>query len=236
VTVKGFSVVIPVFNESENIFSLIDEIKTCCKKEKYLYEIIIVNDSSTDNIIIEFENKKYDNNINLITNNKKSGQSKSIYNGVINSNYDIIVTLDGDGQNDPKDIKKLFNIYNLKIYKGLVGGIRHKRNDNLWRIISSKIANNIRSFILKDNCQDTGCGLKVFDKYIFLEIPFFDGMHRFLPALFLASGNKTFFEKVNHRARLHGKSQYDTFFRAIKGIRDILKVVKILKKIKQNNA
>ena len=111
----------------------------------------------------------------------------------------------------------------------LIGGIRRNRKDNFTKIISSKIANFIRSRILRDECEDTGCALKVFDKTIFLSFPFFNGVHRFLPALFKGYGHKTLFVDVNHRKRNHGRSKYGTMNRLFAGIRDILKVNKILK-------
>ena len=116
----------------------------------------------------------------------------------------------------------------------LLGGIRAKRKDNFIKILSSKIANNIRSFLLNDNCLDTGCALKIFDKHIFLEFPYFNGLHRFLPALFKGFGYKTVFFTVDHRLRKHGKSNYGTFKRLLAGIRDIIKVALIIKKHKRS--
>ena len=104
------------------------------------------------------------------------------------------------------------------------------------KIISSRIANYIRKIVLKDNCNDTGCSLKIFDKNIFLKFPFFDGIHRFLPALFSGYGKKTFFINVDHRPRLHGYSKYGTYGRLFRGIRDLFKVAKIIKKFKSDHA
>ena len=222
-----FSIVIPIFNEAENIQSLIKEIFTNLKNfDKY--EIILVNDSSTDQtelLISKIENNK----IKLINNAKNKGQSFSIYKGIKESSYETIVTIDGDGQNDPKDIPNLLNIYLKKNDIQLVGGIRVKRRDNIIKIISSKVANYFRKMILQDNCNDTGCSLKVFNKKIFLTFPYFDGMHRFLPALFIGFGYKTFFIDVNHRERKYGISKYGTINRLFKGIRDLYKVRKIIK-------
>ncbi len=228
----SFSIIIPIYNEKENVFKLIDEINKFLKNKKYLFEIIIVNDFSNDLSKSDFDNLNKISKVKLINNSKNLGQSLSIYQGIINSKYSTIVTLDGDGQNNPKDILNLLEIYNLNNYK-LVGGIRNKRKDNLIKILSSKIANFIRSLILNDNCKDTGCSLKVFDKEVFLEFPVFDGMHRFLPALFKGYGNKTFFVSVDHRARIYGLSKYGTLDRLIKGVKDIIKVKKII--IKHNN-
>ena len=153
-------------------------------------------------------------------------------NGINSSKYNTIVTIDGDGQNNPIDIPKLANVYfsNKNLY--LVGGIRKNRKDNFKKIISSKIANLIRKKLLNDNCNDTGCSLKIFDKETFLRFPPFNGMHRFLPALFKGYGKNTDFINVDHRKRKFGISKYGTFDRMIRGIRDMIRVLIIIKKIK----
>tara|TARA_A100001011_G_scaffold259108_1_gene267419 strand:- start:1394 stop:2074 length:681 start_codon:yes stop_codon:yes gene_type:complete len=224
-----FSVVIPLYNEADNINQLITEIDTSLIKHNE-YEIVLINDCSMDNtleIIKKIKNKK----IKILNNSTNKGQSFSIHYGVKNSLYNIIITLDGDGQNDPADIPNLLKFFLDNPSFKLVGGIRAKRKDNFIKIISSKIANKIRSKIFNDDCADTGCSLKVFDKKIFLSFPYFDGIHRFLPALFKGFGFQTKFLSVNHRKRKYGVSNYGTFKRLIKGIRDIFKVKKILKEI-----
>ena len=222
-----FSLVIPLYNESRNIKFLLNEITSNLINYKN-YEIILVNDASTDDTSYVINNLTY-KKIKIITNAKNKGQSFSIHEGIKNSSYNIIVTLDGDGQNDPADISKLYELYLYNENVKLVGGIRRNRKDNYTKIITSKVANFIRSRILSDECDDTGCALKVFDKKIFLSFPFFDGVHRFLPALFKGYGHKTLFVDVNHRKRNHGRSKYGTMNRLFAGIRDILKVNKILK-------
>ncbi len=223
-----YSIVIPVYNEYENIERLIDEIKTVIKN-KFEYEIIIIDDCSEDDSLILLNNLKSKLAIKILSNNRNQGQSFSIHKGVNEAKFNNIITLDGDGQNDPKDIPKLVEIYNISKDIFLVGGLRKKRKDKIIKIVSSKLANYVRSRILKDNCSDTGCSLKIFDKKIFLSFPFFDGMHRFIPALFKGFGYNTKFIEVNHRNRLYGKSNYDTFSRLIKGIKDLNKVRKIIK-------
>tara|TARA_B100000575_G_C23050368_1_gene604644 strand:- start:482 stop:1168 length:687 start_codon:yes stop_codon:yes gene_type:complete len=221
-----FTVVIPLFNESDNIINLLNEIDVSLKSYSD-YEIILVNDASTDRtlkVVSEFKNNK----IKIINNKYNKGQSYSIYNGIEKSTNNIIITLDGDGQNDPSDIPKLLEYYMNNFDTKLVGGIRVKRKDSIIKIFSSKIANYIRSRILNDECMDTGCSLKVFEKNIFLSFPFFDGIHRFLPALFKGFGYKTKFISVNHRKRKFGISKYGTMNRLFKGIRDIIKVKKII--------
>tara|TARA_Y100001970_G_scaffold129887_1_gene160160 strand:- start:36496 stop:37179 length:684 start_codon:yes stop_codon:yes gene_type:complete len=223
-----FSIVIPVYNEKNNIKVLIEEILISIKK-KYIFEIIIVNDCSTDDTLLEI-NKLSFKSLLLLTNNKNMGQSYSIAKGIKKSKFDTIITIDADGQNDPKDILSLVNLYFSKKNISLIGGIRKNRKDSLIKIYSSIIANKFRAWALNDNCPDTGCALKIFNKNIFLSFPYFDGIHRFLPALFKGFGHKTQFIIVNHRSRLSGKSKYGTFDRLFKGLFDIIRVKIILNK------
>lgn len=222
-----FSIIIPAYNEAENLPILIEEIDKSLSKYNN-FEIVIVNDASTDNTINVIKSINH-SKINFINNTNNKGQSFSIHKGVKLAKYNTIITIDADGQNDPLDISFLLEKYLSNKETKLVGGIRIKRKDNLIKKISSKIANNVRSKILKDNCQDTGCSLKVFDKEIFISFPFFDGIHRFLPALFKGYGYKTLFINVNHRKRKFGISKYGTMNRLFKGIRDIIRVKKIIR-------
>ena len=231
-----FSIVIPIYNEAQNITKLVEEIFQSLDNYKN-FEIIVVNDASEDNTI-EITNrlqKKY--NIVVINNKYNRGQSYSVLEGIRISKNEIIVTLDGDGQNNPSDIPNLLKYYveNKNIY--LVGGIRQKGKDSIIKILSSKFANKVRSSILKDDCQDTGCSLKVFNREVFLEFPYFNGIHRFLPALFKGYNYKCFYIKVDHRMRKNGISKYGTFGRLYRGIIDIFRVKKIIKnyKLKKKN-
>jgi len=223
------SIIIPIFNEVDNIQELLNEINDSLKS-KYNYEIICVDDCSSDGSR-ELLNRLFINKqIILKKNNSNNGQSYCIKYGVEIASFDTIVTIDGDGQNDPKDINKLAMAYFNSNKIKLVGGLRIKRKDNLFKIFSSKIANFVRSLILNDNCSDTGCGLKIFDKNIFKNLFFFNGIHRFLPALFKGLGHQTLFIEVNHRSRKTGQSKYGTIDRIFKGIIDIVRVLIILKK------
>ncbi len=230
----SFSVIIPFYNEEQNIKDLITEI--IISLDIYdIYELILINDASSDNTAKVLNNIKKENNkdFKIITNNINIGQSFSIIKGVKLAKYDTIVTLDGDGQNNPIDIRKLIKIYNdNNLY--LIGGIRNKRKDILIKIVSSKIANSIRKFFLNDGCDDTGCSLKVFNKQIFLKLPEFNGLHRFLPAFYRGFGYKTDFINVDHRHRKFGKSKYGTFLRLIRGIKDLIKVYLIIKSLKKS--
>ncbi len=233
---KNFSIVIPFYNEDLNIDFVINEIidQLKIKNHNFFFEIIAVNDCSNDDTKIKLlELSKKIKNLKIVTNSKNMGQSFSILNGVKIAQYNTIVTLDGDGQNNPKDIKKVLEKFFSNDKISLVGGIRQKRKDNIIKIISSKIANNIRIFFLKDNCIDTGCALKVFNKDIFLKLNHFNGIHRFLPALFMHYGDVEFVS-VDHRYRLNGVSKYGTVERMIKGILDIIKVKKMISNIKND--
>lgn len=225
---KSISVIIPVYNEEESIVDLIYEVNNELKN-KLVYEIIIVNDGSTDSTNDRL--KKIKNiNFRVINHSKNFGQSKSIYNGIIHSIYNAIVTLDGDGQNVPRDIIKISEKFFESSETKLVSGIRFRRKDSIVKLISSKLANIIRNFILKDKCKDTGCSLKIFDKKIFLTFSFFDGIHRFIPAFFVRNNYKVLYVDVSHRHRLKGVSKYGTKDRLTKGIIDLIKVRKILNK------
>jgi len=228
-----FSIVIPIYNEEDNIISLVNEILLYLKDYSN-YEIIIVNDGSTDGSLKKIDDFLYNSIIKVVNKEINRGQSFALREGIIASKHQTIVTLDGDGQNNPKDISFLLNKYFADESIFLVGGIRIKRKDNIIKRVSSKIANKFRSMILNDNCEDTGCSLKVFDRHVFLEFPFFNGIHRFLPALFLGYGKKTFFINVSHRARIYGFSKYGTYGRLIRGIKDLIRVVKIIKKFKRS--
>ena len=225
------SVVIPFFNEESNVNKLLDELIYNFNEQKITFELILVNDNSTDNTLKKlkiFEDKYKE--IKIINNIQNVGQSFSLIKGIKNACFDTIITLDGDGQNNPKDIKNLLKEFSKNKDVKLVGGIRAKRKDSFIKKISSKIANKIRKYILNDNCNDTGCSLKVFSKKAFLEFPEFKGVHRFLPALFKGYGHKTMFINVDHRARIHGKSKYGTVGRLNRGLVDLFKVYLIIKR------
>tara|TARA_B100000963_G_scaffold283278_1_gene251990 strand:- start:825 stop:1520 length:696 start_codon:yes stop_codon:yes gene_type:complete len=228
-----FSVIIPVYNEEDNLSLLIKEIKLSLKYYKQ-FEVIFVNDCSTDKSLQILNDEKKSFNFKIINNKSNFGQSYSTLVGIKNSIYNIIVTLDGDGQNNPEDIPMLLEFYLDSNDIFLVGGIRKKRKDNFTKIISSKIANFVRSKFLNDGCRDTGCSLKVFDKKIFLTFEYFNGIHRFLPSLFKGFGYKTYFLDVDHRKRMHGVSKYGTFLRLFNGLKDMIKVKRMINRNNKN--
>ncbi len=226
--ISPLSIIIPVYNEVENIPILTKEIIDALGTS-INFEILFINDGSTDDTNVILKKLKDELKVGYVNHKYNTGQSSALLTGIKKSKYETIVTLDGDCQNDPADIISLLEIYFSDENIKLVGGIRTKRKDNLIKIFSSRLANLVRSKILKDNCLDTGCGLKIIDKDVFLNLPFFNGIHRFLPALYKGMGHKTKFLPVNHRYRNKGVSKYGTLKRLIYGIIDILHVRQILK-------
>ena len=230
--INNISIVIPVLNEERNIINLITEIKKNLEK-KIKYEIIIVDDGSSDNthnVLLKYlkKNKKV-----LVFKHKKNyGQSVSLRTGIMQTNSNYIVTLDGDGQNDPRDILKLLKNFEPDKEFMMVIGNRVKRIDNFARRLASRTAFKIRKFILKDETPDTGCAIKVFKKEDFLKLPFFNHIHRFLPFLFNSFKGKVISIQVNHRARINGYSKYSNFQRFLVGISDIFGVIWLRKRSK----
>ena len=156
------------------------------------------------------------------------GQSIAVLTGVKLARAEWVVTLDGDGQNDPADIPRLLAVLPNQAKEPqlqMVAGLRHHRQDNWLKRISSRIANWIRSRLLHDNTPDTGCSLKLFSRTAFLALPHFNHIHRFLPALFLRNGGQVISIEVNHRPRWGGKSKYGIFDRFGTGIIDLLGVM-----------
>jgi len=221
----NISIVIPAHNEADNIGTLIREIKQLNLEQPY--EIIIVDDASSDDTYANVVKLKTDiPELRVIQHEGTYGQSAAVATGIAHAVGELIVTMDGDGQNNPADIPKLVSAILDSENKNLrmVAGFRKKRNDSEWRILSSKIANSVRSFFLQDQTPDTGCGLKIFYRAAFIKLPFFDHMHRFLPALIQMQGGDVISIEVSHRARMHGISNYGTLNRLWVGIIDILGV------------
>jgi dolichol-phosphate mannosyltransferase len=226
------SVVVPVHNEAENIGPLIKEIEDALINSVE-FEIVYVNDGSLDDTGDRLSQAKLKHqNLRVITHAKSCGQSTALRTGIKFAKGDWIATLDGDGQNDPADIKKL--IAALAADVDLVGGNRrHARRDTWIKRISSIIANNVRSKLLNDSTPDTGCGLKLFKREVYLDLPYFDHMHRFLPALVQRTGGRVISIAVNHRAREHGKSKYGTIDRLLVGIVDLIGMLWLIKRSKR---
>ena len=218
-------VVIPVFNESGNIQPLVEEIQLALASQ-VTYETIVIDDASTDSTGVELADLlSYRDDTRVETHTVNLGQSAAIRTGVKAAGAAIIAVLDGDGQNDPADIFTLYTALNRFDDVNMVVGERRDRHDHWIRLLSSKIANSVRSRLLGDGVRDTGCGMKVFYRDDFLNLPAFDHMHRFLPALIQRQGGKVLSVPVNHRPRLHGASKYAINNRLWVGIVDLLGVM-----------
>jgi glycosyltransferase involved in cell wall biosynthesis len=218
------SVVVPVKDEAENVAALAREIAAAMKAEPD-HEIIFVDDGSSDGTAAALTALKSEiPNFRPLRHGRNLGQSRGIRTGVRAAKGDIIVTLDGDGQNDPADIPALLRILRGDPNLGLVSGVRVKRKDTASRRFASKLGNGLRGALLKDGAADTGCGLKVFYRGAFLELPYFDHIHRYLIALVQREGWKVAFTPVNHRPRLAGRSKYTNLGRLLVSVNDLLGV------------
>jgi dolichol-phosphate mannosyltransferase len=222
---QKISVVVPVHNEAGNIRPLFDEIRSAMAGAGQ-WEVIFSDDGSTDSGVAEMDALcRSEPRCRVIRLASCCGQSTALALGIRNAQGHWIATLDGDGQNDPADIPSLLAVARQSDEVNiLVNGHRIHRQDNWLKRISSKTANSLRSKLLKDHTPDTGCGLKVFRKESFLNLPYFDHMHRFLPALFLRAGGIVESLPVNHRPRSRGKSKYGMHNRLWIGMIDLLGV------------
>jgi dolichol-phosphate mannosyltransferase len=217
------TIVIPVFNEAGNIGPLITETFSTMPAE-LLGEVIVVDDASSDESVSEGEAlMSLHPRLRLLRHHANLGKSAAIRTGVRAAREAVIVTIDGDGQNPPAEIARLVAAYSPKGPQ-LVGGVRRKRNDGLAKAYASRIANALRRRLLRDDCPDTACGFKVFERERYLLLPFFHNQNRYLPALFKAQGCQAVFLPVEDRPRLHGKSKFTNFGRAIEGVYDLFGV------------
>lgn len=228
--INQISVVVPVRNEEGNVASLVGEIDAALKH--ITHEIIYVDDGSNDNTYAQLKSLQTQfTQLTIVRHAESCGQSTAVRTGVKNAKYDWVATLDGDGQNDPADIPKLM----AAIAEGvdLAGGNRRASRRDTWvKRMSSVIANTVRSKMLNDDTPDTGCGLKLFKREAFLDLPYFDHMHRFLPALIKRRGGKIVSVPVAHRNREHGKSNYGTIDRLLVGIVDLFGVAWLQRRAK----
>ena len=216
------SVVVPVFDEQENVAALVHEI-VAALRGSVAFEVLFVDDCSRDGTLAALQALKVEvPELRVLQHATRSGQSAAIRNGVKAARGTWIATLDGDGQNDPADIPKLLAQRDgappeVKLFTGW----RVDRRDSGSKRLASKWANAIRARILRDDTPDTGCGLKLFERAAFLDLPYFDHMHRYLPALAQRAGWKTMSVPVRHRARTSGVSKYGNLQRAWVGLRDL---------------
>ncbi|MBZ4021101.1 dolichol-phosphate mannosyltransferase [Rhodobacter sp. TJ_12] len=229
------SIVIPARNEAENIAALLDGIDAALLGQDY--EVIVIDDASDDGMegILRARMAQAPQ-LRVLRNRRAGGQSAAVHSGVQVARGAICATLDGDGQNPPEELPKLIAPLQAagseKI--GLVAGQRVDRQDTLSKKLASRAANALRSWVLKDGTRDTGCGLKAFRRAPFLELPYFDHMHRYLPALFARDGWGVAHVDVSHRARGGGRSHYSNLQRALVGAVDLLAVAWLIRRRKKS--
>ncbi len=220
------SVVIPVKDEAGNVAKLLAEVRAALSGRAF--EVIFVDDGSSDGtqatLLAERGSAP---ELRVVQHSENCGQSSAIRTGVLVAGGGVIVTLDGDGQNDPADIPALIAKFETRANPrlGLVMGQRRSRHESQGKRIASKLANRIRSAALGDKTRDVGCGLKLFTREAYLRLPYFHGMHRFVPALMLREGYEIDFVDVNDRPRGSGKSKYGVLDRALQATPDLLGVM-----------
>ena len=219
------SIVVPVRNEADNVAPLIAEIAAALDR-RWAYEIIYVNDGSTDATAERLDALiKAHGNLRQLRHEKSSGQSAAVRSGVRAARGAIVATLDGDGQNNPAFLPDLISAVESGAGRiGLAAGQRVGRKDTGFKKMQSRIANTVRNGILRDGTRDTGCGLKAFRRDVFLSLPYFDGLHRFLPALVRREGYHIAYVDVIDRPRRSGVSNYGFFDRVWIGIMDLMGV------------
>lgn len=225
------SVVVAVYNEEGNVAPLANEIVVALRGATR-FELIFVDDSSSDGTRSVLESMKTSiPELRSVRHAANYGQSAAVRSGVVEAKGAWVVTLDGDGQNDPVDIPKLLERRTAASGRvKLFAGWRVQRKDSLSKRLASRVANAIRGRLLNDGTPDTGCGIKLFEREAFLSLPYFDHMHRFLPALMQRAGWQTVSVPVSHRPRVRGASKYNNLGRAIVGVSDLLGVAWLMRR------
>jgi dolichol-phosphate mannosyltransferase len=228
------SVVVPVCNEAENVEPLAREIDAALAGRAY--EMIFIDDGSTDDTVANLMKLKTAlPALRVLRHSFRSGQSAAVASGVRAARAPWVATLDGDGQNDPADIPALIAARESPAGRGVqlfMGNRTASRKDTAYRRLQSRIANGVRSGLLGDGTPDTGCGIKLFSREVFMDLPRFDHMHRFLPALFQRHGARVVSVPVSHRQRTRGTSKYGMLNRLWVGIIDIMGVMWLRRRYK----
>ncbi|WP_374598617.1 glycosyltransferase family 2 protein [Brevundimonas sp.] len=219
------SVVVPVHNEQGAAAPLAREIAAAFQGRSY--EMVFVDDASRDETLSELRALMADlPTLRVLSHATNAGQSRAVRTGVMAARAPIVVTLDGDGQNPPADAPRLADLLaSSPATVGLVGGVRSKRQDTEAKRWASRWANRIRKKLLADDADDTGCGLKAFRRDVFLRLPYFDHIHRYLPALMIREGYQNLYLDVDHRHREVGQSKYTNWGRLMASISDLMGVV-----------
>ena len=231
------SVLIPAKNEANNLKPLLEEVRVALADESY--EIIVVDDGSTDATLHELLQAKNNglSQLRILHHDRSLGQSTSLYHAAREARGQWLATLDGDGQNDPADIPGMLALVRNPRGSGdlqLVAGHRVNRRDTASKRWASRFANGLRSRLLKDATPDTGCGLKLIQRAAFLRLPYFDHMHRYIPALIQRHNGRMIVHPVNHRHRTAGVSKYGNIDRALVGILDLIGVWWLIKRTRLN--
>ena len=219
------SVVVPVHNEQGAAAPLAREIAAAFQGRSY--EMVFVDDASRDETLAELRSLMADlPTLRVLSHATNAGQSRAVRTGVMAARAPIVVTLDGDGQNPPADAPRLADLLaSSPATVGLVGGVRSKRQDSEAKRWASRWANRIRKKLLADDADDTGCGLKAFRRDVFLRLPYFDHIHRYLPALMIREGYQNLYLDVDHRHREVGQSKYTNWGRLLASVSDLMGVV-----------
>ena len=219
------SVVVPVFDEEGAAPALAREIAAAFKGRNY--EIVFVDDASRDGTRAALKAlAKEIPQLRVLAHTKNAGQSRAIRSGLLAARGEVVVTLDGDGQNDPADAPALVDaLIAGPPDLGMVGGWRVKRQDSWAKRVGSRIGNGVRKRLLRDTANDTGCGLKAIRRDVFLRLAYFDHMHRYLPALVTREGFRSEYVPVNHRQRQSGRSKYTNLGRLWVSLSDLWGVI-----------
>lgn len=230
------TVVIPALNEEGNIGRLVEETYATMPASS-LAEVIVVDDASEDGTPGEIKSLIDSGDypgLRYLRHSVRSGQSAALRSGILAAHSPVIATMDGDGQNDPSDIPGLLELLAAPGTDGpaLVNGVRSKRKATGSKRLASRAANWIRDMVLKDDCPDTGCGIKVYWREAFVRLPFFTSMHRYLPALFQTYGHQVAYRDVNDRPRQAGVSKYNNLNRALVGLYDLIGVTWLRRRTK----
>lgn len=221
-TIRKISFVVPVFNEEENIPHLVGEIAAVAGTLGHPYEILLVDDGSLDGTLPAIKSIAAENPaLKYISFSENRGQSAALYAGFQSASGDVVVTLDGDLQNDPSDIPAMLSLYGEY---DMINGWRHDRRDTRWKKIGSWIGNTFRNRMTGETIRDTGCSLKVMRASMLKRIRMYRGLHRFLPTLMRLEGARVIEVKVNHRPRVRGTSKYSNLRRGVEGFYDVLSV------------
>jgi len=240
-TTPRFAIAIPMLDEAGAAEALLSACRDAAQPLGP-FEICVTNDGSRDNtaeVLLAFRAANPDVAMTIVTHPRPGGQSAAIHDAVRAARAPIIVTLDGDGQNPPEELPKVLAPLlsdTRPALLGLVAGQRAKRNDPLPKRLASRAANALRGWMLKDGTRDTGCGLKAFRRDAFLALPYFDHMHRFLPALFQRDGWSVAHVDVAHRPRVAGESKYTNLGRAIVGASDLIGVAWLIRRRRKLSA